>query len=760
MPREQWESGAYEADFAQFIGSLGNASIVIGSRTSDGLSKMGFPPYCLDQIDEQFVGAELQRRQFRIDGRFEREVRWLLQKPFYFQLYARGSVTFSSEPHPREFFQCFFRDLTNDFVSRFGVSFDIERALSLVAYEAINGGEEARPVSCVLEVLARQLQEARVEGIDASDVANWLVSKSVLIPYTGGRLAYFHQSITEFLAASELARRYQVNPQILSDKLRLTRWDQALFLAMSFLPREAGVAFLQSVVAVDLALALHASKYLEAGRDEIVGRLLSQIPDRVSGFWPHAHEIEHALRYGVPLSDVHEPELRAILAIGGMVGAVAALRLVELKGASVKAELLQSLFDHRNDYNYCCNGVAPAICPFIGREDLQTLVTLCDSLGGEVTPLSDGNTAHGFTSGANALLARIDLSTIRDAFMPGLESPMVPEARARILCSVLQSRHSTEALELAADLLLRGVRRAATAIYFIANFSKPMDGLRWDAFSSSHIECLIAMVPDPDEDAWALKALRCICQERSDLRMLVQSRAWKVSGLLRAALLYGAPPQDEAPIFGALSEFTAMDEAQRQREPTHVLGQISLDWAGHEMLLVRLLKLRDADLALAIIDPGPDEETFGDLEIGPIEWWLEWMMEDMAPDKGWWLRERISGLFEGHLRPEVRDSFVAEFNRPGSKYREVLAGSILLARKDLSTDNFSEDAISFLLRSLRRRGVCNPLHGHLLGNTATESFVTERLLPLLTETETPLRQNLHRALKEAGARHGRRYVMG
>ena len=34
------------------------------------------------------------------------------------------------------------------------------------------------------------------------------------------------------------------------------------------------------------------------------------------------------------------------------------------------------------------------------------------------------------------------------------------------------------------------------------------------------------------------------------------------------------------------------------------------------------------------------------------------------------------------------------------------------------------------------------------------------LLPLLTETETPLRQNLHRALKEAGARHGRRYVMG
>lgn len=755
MPREQWESGAYEADFARFIESLKNTTLIICSRTSDGLTKLDFPTYWLDQIEDEFVKTELKRRQFQIDGRFEREILWLLQNPFYFQLYFSGRVTLPQEPHPRDIFQSFFQALTNSFESHFGISFDLVRALSVIAYDAMNCGEETQPLTHILQVLRNQLQEGGVGDIDPVEVANWLVSKSVFIPYIGGRIAFFHQSVTEFLAASELARRYQTSPQILQEKLNLTHWDQAIYLTLSLLPQETGATFLKSVIETDFPLALKASKYLEAERDAVVAKLLSEIPDRIKGFGIYENKIEHAFRYGVPVSDVHESELRKIMACRDMIGAAAVELLVELKGASVKAELLQSMIDCRDDYNYCCNGIAPAISPFIETEDLKKLVVMADSIEEEVTPESDENMAHGFTRGVKELLSSIDLAAIRDAFLPSKEFKHIPEVRARILCSVLESRHSTAALELAAELLLRGVNEAATTIYFIANFAKPEDNLSWSSFSNAHINHLLSMLKDLDEDIWALKALQCLCAVRPDLTEVVRARALNEHGLLKAALLFSSTPNDSTPIFDALSELADMNDEQRRKEPIFLLKQIDLDWTGHEELMVRLLKLRDVKLALALID---QIETIGELEIGPIEWCLDWLMDEKDPDLWWWLRDRISRLFEEHLNPEGRNAFVAEFNRPGSKYRRVLSNSILLAQDDLNTASFSEDAISFLLSSLRKKETADAIRGHLLGNTATESFVTERLLPLLSTAEEPLATNLRRVLRNAGSRHGRRYV--
>jgi hypothetical protein len=108
MPREYWESGSYEGDFAKFTKSIGRSSLIIGSRTNDGLGKLGLPAYCLDQIDDAFVTAQLSQTGIDIGGRFDREVRVLLQKPFYFQLVTSGAVSLPKEAHPRDFYQsCF-----------------------------------------------------------------------------------------------------------------------------------------------------------------------------------------------------------------------------------------------------------------------------------------------------------------------------------------------------------------------------------------------------------------------------------------------------------------------------------------------------------------------------------------------------------------------------------------------------------------------------------------------------------------------------
>ena len=761
MPREYWESGTYEADFAKFTTSMGRSSLIIGSRTKDGLNKLDFPAYELDQIDDAVVTAELQKMSVAIDGRFSREVQRLLQKPFYFQLIITGAVSLPKEAHPRDFYQSLLANLRRDFVKRFSREFAIEDALSRAAYDAINRGEEAYPLVDLLSELKTSIEVSGLSNIDARDVANWLVSISILIPHSGGRIAFVHQSITEYLAAAELARRYQSTPQILKEKLTLTRWDQALFLALSLLPQSHANIFFKDIAGADFELALTAVKYLEVGRDGIVSKLLSLIPEHRRKGRRSESRVEWILEYSLPISEVHEGKLRALMKLGDSIGGAAAKRLAWLKGSVVKDELLNALVESRSDYNYCCNGIAIALKPFIAIDDIRKIVVLADSLSDEITSESRDEVAHGFTSGVAALLSGLEISAIKERFLPSAEPGPVPEIRARILCNALWRLHSTAALDLAGELLLRGVNKAATSIYFVAHFAKVGQELSWSSFTPQHVDRLIALADDPEENAWGLKALECICSGRLDLAQVTKDRASVRSGIAKAALLSCASPEDKMQVFEALSDIASMSKERRAQEPTHFLEQIEMDWIGRESLFVQVLKLRDTKLALAILDHVHSamamDYSLGQLEIGPIEWWLEWLMNESDPQARFMLQERLSWLFSFCLSHEARNALILEFNRSDSKYRSVLARSILSRQTNLTSDDFGPDAVSFLLADLNRKEPLG-MNGHLLGQTATEQFVADRLLPLLPDAKDPLRANLRKVLRQAGSRHGKRYT--
>jgi hypothetical protein len=761
MPREYWESGSYEGDFSRFTEGLGHSSLIISSRTSDGLGKLEIPAYSLDQIDDNVVGAELTRMGIDIGGRFDREVRWLLQKPFYFKLITSGGVSLPKEAHPRDFYQSFFVEMNRAFVARFGKSFDLEGALSIVAYDAINRGEEAYPLSDLLRILKTSIESSGFADIDSRDIANWLVSASILIPHIGARIAFVHQSVTEYLAAKELARRYQATPQVLKEKLLLTRWDQALFLAISLLPETQAEAFFNDVVNADLVLALNAVKYLEVGRDDIVAKLLNIIPDRIDGFEPFESRIEWIVESSLPISEVHEPQLRNLMKLRNTIGGAAVKRLVEIKGAGIKDELLHDFVEARSDYNYCCNGLASALKPFVVPEDVKKLVELADCISGEVTPGSDDGAAHGFTSGVAVLMEDLDIGVIRQAFLPYENFNPVPEIRARILCQILWHQRSTAALELAGELLLRGINKAATGISFIAGHGESKNELSWASFTIDHLDRLIAIADDPEDDSWALRALKCLCSGRPDLADVVKERAEVRSGLSKASLLYCAAFENDAPIFEALHELAQMSAKVRMLEPTHLLKQIKVNWAGNEVLFVKLLGLHESSLALAVVEQIYNEMEceLGRIEIEGFESWLDWLIGEKDPSVRYMLLDRMSWLFATCLSKEAREAFVKEFNKSGSKYRDVLSHSILLRQNDLSTDDFSPDAISFLLADLGRIDLRNYWCGHLLGQTATEQFVAERLLPLVPEAKGLLLSNIKKVLRQAGSRHGRRYLV-
>ena len=319
MPREHLENGTAESDFAKFAAGLGKSSIVVASRTVDGLGGLELSTYTLDHVDEKDVVSELERVNVTVAGTFSHEVMALLQRPFYLAYVTSGAIQLPEYTHPKDFYRELLGNTNKAFEERFNTEFEIETVLARVAYDAIDRGEEAFALEEFLRIFGMDGRCATA-GIDALGVANWLVSRSMFVPYSGGRVAFVHQSVTEFLAASELARRYGSDPRVLKEKLANRSWDQALFLCLSLVPTTVGEAFLEDVIDADFALGLRAAKYLEVGRDEVVARLLSEIPGRIHEWRSFEMEIEASVEFGLPIGDVHEVHLRALVALGDTMG--------------------------------------------------------------------------------------------------------------------------------------------------------------------------------------------------------------------------------------------------------------------------------------------------------------------------------------------------------------------------------------------------------------------------------------------------------
>ena len=215
---------------------------MIVSRTVDGLEGLGFSTYTLDHVDEKDLVSELERVDVTVAGTYSREVMELLQRPFYLRYVTSGAIQLPEEAHPRDFYRALLENLKKASEERFHTRLDIEMVLERIAYDAIDRGEEAFAIKDFLRTLGAD-GPAGAADIDAREVANWLVSRSMFVPYSGGRVAFVHQSITEFLAAAKLARMYEADPRILKEKLSNRRWDQALFLCLSLVPATVGETF-------------------------------------------------------------------------------------------------------------------------------------------------------------------------------------------------------------------------------------------------------------------------------------------------------------------------------------------------------------------------------------------------------------------------------------------------------------------------------------------------------------------------------------
>jgi len=763
MPREFIEGNHWDSDFADFKKNINNTSLIITSRTKDGLDGLEMPIFSLDSIERKFVESKIKKVGIKLKGIFKEDVFEILRRPFFYKLVFESNFKIDSETSPKKIYVDLLSLIYTKFKTRFRVKLNLELILSIVALEAIDSGEEAFKVQKLRNYLSEEIIQQNIQSLTPDDVINWLVSQEFLIPIVGERISFFHQSVTEFLAATNLAKTFELNPSILKEKLNFRHWDQALFLTLGSLDKARANQFLEAVIEIDFELALSAVRYMEGSTKEITERLLVEIENQAKSIDRLPYGISHCLEYKLPIEKFHAKTLRKIVNLGDSIGGVAMCRLLELFGKEFKKEAFELLVKNYKDFNFC-NSVGRQLQKLITVSDLPKLKLMTDKIQKKVE-LAKMKEYDGIESGIGRLLIDIDPDKVYKTFY----NKKLPENKQKVnigvLCEFLTSNGTNDSLQIAAELLSFGITNVLSDIYFITSYSTEEDNLDYSVFTDKHINIIITELKNSSNEnsSWALCALRNICQKRNEFIRLVEEKAKKTSGILKAALLYSITfNNDYSKTFEALGTLLNLSRIKLLKEPMPLVSHMDeLSWNGNETLFVKLIKLQDLNLAYCLCDMIYEKESYYSdttMDIGTIGWWLEWSMKANRTRTGdWFFSDRISSFLGRYTSKEKQLEFINELNNPQSKYRRILARTILAKFNNLTIDMLSEETISFLLEDLKKVDI-SAWNSGLIGRIATESFVTNRLLPLLKNAKGKFRKNLLIVIDVIGKRHGRRYT--
>ncbi|WP_274056868.1 SIR2 family protein [Vibrio parahaemolyticus] len=749
IPRNFIETGDYEKDIFNFIDNLNNSDVIIGSRTNDGLLKLNLPIYCLEDIDYSYVASEVESKGVSFDKRFKNEIISMLQKPFFFNLFVNEKVELPEKFNPIDLYDSYFENIEYSFAKNYGFHLDLRACLSGVAYEALNNGVEAQPLQVVLHFLKNQLSKQDISSVCESEIANWLVSTDLLIPYVNNKVAFFHQSITEYLAATELSCKYQKNPDVLREILSHTRWDQALFFTLPLLCDELSEKFLEHVMDIDLRLAIRASKYMETGKSEIVRKLLERI---VSRYKQHGNEfdgIESAMTNSLVVDTSHTELLYEISGFNNSIGGAAIHLLDSIKGEELKEYCFELMYTYRHDYNFIANGVSIILKKYITNKDIDDIQNLINKVDESEI---DDNGLEGFISGVANLLSSIDLTEVKERFFTSKKDNL-PRLNGFILSSLLSSESNNEKLEFAVELL-KYDHKAIVSLYFICAFVEE-NILDFSVFKEEQLEQLIhhALVPE----SWAISTIQTICKNSPEFKSLVVKKIDTVESSLIKVVLQSVISNDPSLVIEAMKELSNKPTEILSSEPLHLFEQIDVDWVGHETDIMEILSLGKMEISKVLLEQ-IRHKSLGELPIEDVVPWLD-MFSDYNKDRDInWNTYLFAELLGRCLSKEREKLFIDEFNSTNSKYRELLSELILVQFDNLSTDDFSDSAISYLLSKLNKNVHGFNFRSTLLGNTCTKKFVNENLLPLLNIEEQPLARNLRQVLLSAGQRHGKRYI--
>jgi hypothetical protein len=756
MPREHRETGIFDSDLDSVLAQYPDIEIVIGSRTTDGLERLDFPAYELSEIPRVEVERLLRARKAVIAKAHASEIRSILQRPFYFRLFERAAISLVDVRTPADLYGQYVDYLRSRFETVPVPRFDLVAALERQASCALQLGTEAFRLSDFAAILRETGPELDDEAVQS--VLNWLVSTDVLIPLGGGRGAFVHQSVTEYLAARSLARRLAADEGDVGALIALRRWDNAIFLAISLLDAERARRVIEQIIAVDPNYAIQAARFVEDKRDELLEWLLrgllaapTPIIDR--------HNADYWLAR-LPFGPTHEASLRQVFERLPKLRDAAIQALARTLGKRFKPELID-LFLSPKSGRPSHYGMA-ALGKLLEKGDIAALIDRAL----EWDPASlDRDTGETFDR-VHALAAALQgfpAEDIRSEVFGRLEKVDEPQKRilAALIARIYMSTESTGALDMLVELVRERLLASVFSLYLSVRFRQPVRAHLIGQLDRPLLEVVASYVEAGDR--WAVDLLRELCPHSEDAAETIAEIARGKRGSLRQVLEYCATGRQE-PLFQWLEEAANCAETVAVPAALKTIDFADLDWSGHHDLLVALLRRREPVVARMILGGSIPVEVIGldGIDLGDARPWLEWLLElnEAKGDEGklGWLASQLAFLIARSPAPGNKERLLALLDGGEQRLKWAIGTMVLPHMEGLAIEDFSEGSVAYLLELIHRERYSD-FHPHPFAMIATEAFVRDRLLPLATTPDPRLWDNLAVTVDAAGKRLGLRFAL-
>lgn len=741
ISKEIFESGLYKEDFDNFFRSINNSKVVIGSRNKEGINFHNLSEYRIGGITYEFVESYIKNNNLCIEKRLYREIISLLQKPFFFKLLVERKISVNNLKSPTDIYTSFFYNINHKFNNEFNQKVDLTLALKSIAFFSINQGKEVLKVQEVLSKLKISLKTQSKNETSAEKVLDWLIKEEIIIPMPNARLSFFHQSITEFLAAMELSTLYRVSPEILEECLIYTRWDQALFLTVGFLNENEATQFIDQVLDKDIVLALNATKYIEYKSENIVTSILDFIIKNISTFKNNLeHNIDDPLK-SMTVTELHEPQLRLLLNEGNLFGKVAMELLYKIKGKSIKNEILDILIKNCRDFNFV-SYIDPIIINDIEISDIKYLIN-------EIKDYKEDG-IEGLQMTISNMLTTFEIEKINSMF---LEIGELTDIEIGIYCQTLEDLCNEYAIGRLIDLIHFKKERAIINLYFIIDdveFDK-------DILNEQLIIDLLSFSLITEQAKWCVDLLIKICSLKPELQIYLQYLNTKPkSKIERLVILYV--------LNNAGSESFWLEYEEFIKNPIDsiniIVGFDELDWTNREGIINFIFEKKDIKLFGIFLDSVRYNRNFEfRIGLGKIKELLNWL-EDIDSSGGiqeefYWILEFTKEFIISHTEKTIQKEIVELFDSEDCPFR-LFVERVVFELPSVTTDSLSEDTIQFCINNLYRKRY--PFFVKNIGQISTESFVQNKLMPLLSQSNEVLRFNLQEVLRQAGNAHKKRYI--
>lgn len=759
IPKKYIEDGSWDSDFLKFNKTIKKTPLIITSRSVDGLKHLDFPVYSLESIQPAFLQSLLSERKITLNRRYKQDILSLIKKPFFFKIVYNSSIQLRSVTKPQDIYEQYLSSFLSDFSKKFSKNIDLLSILGSIAITSIDSGDEAFDNKLLTEILESDLNNSNL----TQEIVNWLINRDFIIPLINERISFFHQSMTEFIAAKKIASEYSYNKQIIASKLINRRWDQALFFVINLLPKNKSIELLQILINKDFKFTISASKYIDFYDPKVITTFLKAIilkyPDHYRSSFNYNFFISNSI-----FEARHSKLLRKIVLFNDEIGGLALGSLVKNNLLSKKTAF-KILIKNHADYNFCSH-LARDIKPIVKQADLQILISSINTFQ-KKTKVKDYS---GFCYAMAQLLQNIQPRQVTN-FLYNSNAPLKRQKiTLKILGEYLHERKDSSAFEIALSLLSQKIESIVSPLYLIVKFGKDKDSFNWSLISASNIHFLISLFSRRTYIcSTSFDLLREICKYRPDFVHLVNKISEQKEGLVRIALKVCIKNGGASTLINKeLIQLVNSQDNYLAKINFELLKTLEFKWKGKEELFVRLLKKRNIELTRILTDSTrvwTDSKLymakFQNLEIGHIKWWLTWISESYNPNDSKWyfFCDRLTRYFAQALPTNKKIEFLNELNNPKSKFRDS-ALILIWSMDDFKIWQFTNESLDYLVNNMKsdRSTYLSTKSSVILTHIATDNFVVDKLLPELTKAKGKYKDRLSYLIENLGRKLYKRYV--